>query len=97
MKDFVLAPTRGRDLDFVVAAEQDPQARVMILPWSRIQHAAALADPDIRDLIGRSDCEPVAFAIPAGIGSEHRSIELRRRNGVEAVRFGLGAVSKPLG
>jgi pyridoxine 5-phosphate synthase len=89
-----LRPTTITDLDFVLAAEGEADTAPFILPWTREQHAAALADPDIdhrvvTDLADRA----VGFVLLAGLASPHRSVEFRRLVVMEkGVGYGRAAV-----
>jgi RimJ/RimL family protein N-acetyltransferase len=79
LPEVVLRPTTGADLDFVLAAEGEADSAPFILPWTRAQHAAALADPDLCHRVvtvpaGRA----VGFVLLAGLASPHRSVEFRR-------------------
>jgi diamine N-acetyltransferase len=75
-----LRPTTPEDLDFVLEAERDPDNARFILPWSKDQHARALADPDVAHRIiehgGPGD--PVGFVLLLGLLSPHGSLEFRR-------------------
>jgi len=75
-----LRRTTTDDIDFVVGAEQDGDARPLILPWHREQHVAALRDPDLAHFIVETtaDGQPVGFVILAGLWNPHRSLEFRR-------------------
>lgn len=74
-----LRPTRAADLEFVLAAESDPDNREWLLPWSREQHAASLADDDLCHLIVEdAGGHRLGFAILAGLRNPHGSIECRR-------------------
>ncbi len=74
-----LRPTTLADMDFVVRAEQDPENRPFITPWSHERHAAALEDPDIAHrIVERGGSGPAGFLILAGLANSHQSLELRR-------------------
>ena len=74
-----LRPTTSNDLDFVLAAEQDPNNRPFILPWPRDRHVAALNDPDlVHQMLVHDSLGPVGFVILAGLGDPHGNLEFRR-------------------
>jgi RimJ/RimL family protein N-acetyltransferase len=74
-----LRPTTPNDLDFVVAAEQNPDSLPFIVPWPRERHAASLVDPDIAHSILVHDAlGPVGFVILAGLTNANDSLEFRR-------------------
>lgn len=67
------------DLDFIVATERLPGYERLTARWSRQEHAAALARPDTRYLVGSragSDCE--AFAILQPLRDVHEGAKLKR-------------------
>ena len=63
------------DLPFILALEGRPEFHALVGAWTREQHEAALADPDMRYLIiaGRA-----GFVILRGLASAERSIEVKR-------------------
>jgi RimJ/RimL family protein N-acetyltransferase len=75
-----LRPTTPGDLDFVLDAERDPENARFILPWTRDQHARALADPDAAHrIIERGGTrDRVGFVLLLGLTSAHGSLEFRR-------------------
>jgi RimJ/RimL family protein N-acetyltransferase len=75
-----LRPTSPEDLDFVLDAERDPENARFILPWTREQHARALADPDAahRIIEPGSARDRVGFVLLLGLTSPHGSLEFRR-------------------
>jgi RimJ/RimL family protein N-acetyltransferase len=75
-----LRPTTPEDLDFVLDAERDPDNARFILPWTREQHARALADPEVahRILVHDSSPDRVGFVLLLGLTSPHGSLEFRR-------------------
>jgi diamine N-acetyltransferase len=75
---FQLRQTSAPDLDFVLAAEADPDASPFVIRWSREQHEHALTDPDQAHLLVTDAADPLGFVLLAGLASEHHSIELRR-------------------
>jgi hypothetical protein len=74
-----LRPTSPEDLDFVLDAERDPENARFILPWTREQHARALADPDVAHRIIElgSARDRVGFVLLLGLTSPHGSLEFR--------------------
>ena len=91
VEDVRLRPTMADDIVLVVAAEQDPDTRPFILPWTHQQHAAALSDPDFAHLIVEAtrDQRLVGFVILAGLTNPHLCLEFRRIV-VSAKRHGFG-------
>jgi diamine N-acetyltransferase len=82
--------TTPDELGFVVRAEQAPDNRPFVIPWSRDQHAAAVSEPDLRHLVlHHVDLGLVGFVILAGLESPHASIEFRRLV-VTVKRRGIG-------
>lgn len=73
-----LRPTAPGDLDFVVEAESAPENARWVSVWTRDQHAAALADPDIAHYIIEHQGSTVGYVILAGRRSPHDTIEFRR-------------------
>jgi diamine N-acetyltransferase len=73
-----LVPPTEAQLEFVLAAEADPEAAPFIVQWSRERHLQVLDDPNHELLLAVEDGEPVGFVLLAGLQSEHRVIELRR-------------------
>jgi hypothetical protein len=75
----VLRPTTVADLGFVLAAEGDADTASFILPWTREQHAAALADPDLcHRVVAGPAARAVEFVLLASSCDPHRSVEFRR-------------------
>jgi diamine N-acetyltransferase len=74
----ILRETTAEDLDFVLAAEADPDASPFVIRWSREQHERALSDADQAHLLVASGDAAVGFVLLAGLENEHRSVELRR-------------------
>lgn len=75
--ELTLRPTTEADLDFVYEAEQAPENRRYIVPWSRDRHGEALANPNLIHWIVELD-RPIGYIIVAGMGDPSRSLELRR-------------------
>jgi diamine N-acetyltransferase len=88
-----LVPAAEADLDFVLAAEADPEAAPYIAQWSRDRHRQAIGDPDEELLIVADDGEPLGFVLLAGMTGEHRTVELRR---IVVVRRGEGVGRRAL-
>jgi diamine N-acetyltransferase len=72
-----LRPTREDDLDFVVAAEADPDNAPFLAPSPRGDHLRFMADPLQRHLIAEADGRAVGFAL-LRLHPEGRAVELRR-------------------
>ncbi|MCI0538920.1 MAG: GNAT family N-acetyltransferase [Verrucomicrobiales bacterium] len=80
MPDVILRPTTTADLDFVLAAESDPENRRFVLQWPREQHIAAIDSSAFAHRIvedARSG-QSVGYMILMGLNGPHRSIEFRR-------------------
>ena len=94
--DLRLRETSAADLDFVLAAEADPDASPFVIHWSRARHEHALTDPDYAHLLVTDAADPLGFVLLAGLTSEHHSIELRRiivtRTGQQLGRRALSLV-----
>jgi diamine N-acetyltransferase len=75
-----LRRTAPEDLDFVLAAEGDGENAPFIGPWTREEHAAALADGDAAHLIivRAEDDRRVGYVILTGLTDGARGIRLRR-------------------
>jgi RimJ/RimL family protein N-acetyltransferase len=86
-----LHPTISADLDFVLAAEADPQNGQYITQWQWQQHEQALTDSECAHRIIRatSDGARVGFLMLWGLQSPHRCVEFRRIV-VERKGCGLG-------
>jgi diamine N-acetyltransferase len=72
-----LRPAREDDLDYVVAAEADPDNAPFLAPSPREEHLGFLRDPRQRHLIAEADGRPVGFAL-LRLHPEDRAVELRR-------------------
>jgi RimJ/RimL family protein N-acetyltransferase len=72
-----LRPTTPTDLDFVMAAEADPEASPFVTANSREEHLEVIADRDQSHLIVDED-GPVGFVLLQGLSSPHRNVEIRR-------------------
>ena len=72
-----LRPTREDDLDYVVAAEADPDNAPFLAPSPRAEHEEFLRDPLQRHLIAEVDGRAVGFAL-LRLHPADRAVELRR-------------------
>jgi diamine N-acetyltransferase len=72
-----LRPTREDDLDYVVAAEADPDNAPFLAPSPREVHLDFLRDPHHRHLIAELDGRAVGFAL-LRLHPDDRAVELRR-------------------
>jgi diamine N-acetyltransferase len=66
------------DLDFVIAAEREPEAAPLLGQWSRERHLEALCSASEEHLVVIGDDRPVGFALLQGLDDTHRSIEIMR-------------------
>jgi diamine N-acetyltransferase len=72
-----LRPTREDDLDYVVAAQRDPDNAPYLLDSPRAEHLGWLRDPLHRHVIAESAGRPVGFAL-LRLHPGDRAVELRR-------------------
>ena len=72
-----LRPAREDDLDYVVAAEADPDNAPFLAPSPREEHLGFLRDPRQRHLIAEVGGRRVGFAL-LRLHPEDRAVELRR-------------------
>jgi diamine N-acetyltransferase len=72
-----LRPTREDDLDYVVAAEADPDNAPFLAPSPREVHLEFLRDPRQRHMIAEADRRAVGFVL-LRLHPENRAVELRR-------------------
>jgi diamine N-acetyltransferase len=72
-----LRPTGEDDLDYVVAAEADPDNSPFLAPSPREEHLGFLRDPRQRHLIAEAGGRRVGFAL-LRLHPEDRAVELRR-------------------
>jgi RimJ/RimL family protein N-acetyltransferase len=72
-----LRKTEEKDLDYVLAAEQDPANSMFVIPWSREEHRQALVKPDLAHLIVQGERE-LGYVILAGLQDPNETIEFRR-------------------
>ena len=75
--ELTLRPTRADDLDYVVAAEADPDNAPFLAPSPRAEHRAFLDDPGQRHLIAEAGGRRVGFAL-LRLHPADRAVELRR-------------------
>ena len=75
--DLLLRPAREDDLDYVVAAEGDPDNAPYLAPSPREEHLAYLRDPRQRHLVAEAGGRAVGFAL-LRLHPEERAVELRR-------------------
>lgn len=75
-----LRRTESADLDWVLAAEGDPENRPYVTQWSRREHESALDHPDTSHRIVETvaDVRSVGYVILAGLSSPGEAVELRR-------------------
>ena len=80
MHPIQLRPTTVTDLDFVITAEQHPDNRPFVEPWTHEQHAAALDNIDIlHSVIEHIEySHAVGYVILAGLNNPNHALELRR-------------------
>jgi len=71
-----LRPTEPEDLDFVLAAEADPEAVPNIGPRTRARHLSALSNPDEDHLIVLAEGRPVGFALLTDLTGSNRNVEI---------------------
>jgi diamine N-acetyltransferase len=84
-----LRPTTAADLDFVLAAESDPEASRFVTAEPREAHEATIADPNQQHLIACEGEERLGYVMLCGVEDPNRVIEVRRIVIVERGR-GLG-------
>lgn len=75
-----LRPTTPSDLEFVLAAESDPENAPYVGQWSRQRHLDHLtrSPQGHQILLSVPDHHPIGYAIFMGIGDPNRSIQLKR-------------------
>lgn len=78
MTELRMRATEAADLDYVLAAEREPEARSWVTPRPRETHLAMLTNPDFRHLVMERDGERVGYALLAGVEDSNGSVELRR-------------------
>ncbi len=72
-----LRPTESGDLDFVLAAQHDPEAAPNITARPRERHVQSFGDPNEEHLIVLEDGEPVGYALLEGLDKRHRNVEIQ--------------------
>lgn len=89
-----LSRTREVDLDFVLAAENDPESSKYVIVWPREKHVDTLQNDDhLHFIIHTKDGQKVGYIILAGVQNTHRSVELVRINIVDKGRgYGKEAI-----
>jgi diamine N-acetyltransferase len=73
-----LRDTTPDDLDFVMAAEAEPDVAPFVTVESREQHESAIADPHQRHVIISVGSKRLGYAILRGAEDPNRAIEVRR-------------------
>jgi RimJ/RimL family protein N-acetyltransferase len=73
-------PTVDADIEWVIAAEQDPDNAPYIRLWPYAQHAAAIRDANIAHfIVGDSRAgERIGHVILVGVANPDRSLEFKR-------------------
>ena len=69
--------TETVDLDYVLAAEENEENRLFIIPWTRDEHSRRLIDPNCAHLVVEAETR-VGYVILFGLRDPHKSIEFRR-------------------
>jgi diamine N-acetyltransferase len=72
-----LRPTRADDVDYVVAAEADPDNAPFLAPSPHAEHEGFMRDPLHRHLIAEVEGRPVGFVL-LRLHPDDRAVELRR-------------------
>src|SRR6478609_9559954 len=72
----ILRPSEPGDIDFVLAAEADPEAAPNIGPRTRERHLQALTNPDEEHLMILSEERPVGFALLTDLTGSNRNFEI---------------------
>jgi len=75
--DLSLRPTGSDDLDFVLAAQHDPEASPNITARGRERHLESFEDPNEEHLIVLEHGEPVGYALLEGLDKRHRNVEIQ--------------------
>ena len=75
--DLRLRPTRDDDVDYVVAAEADPDNAPYLAPSPREVHKEFVRDPGHRHLVVEAGRDRVGFVL-LRVHAEDRAVELRR-------------------
>src|ERR1700679_2517351 len=67
------------DIPQICTLQRLPEFRTMVGSWPEEQHLRMLGDPDAVYIVAEDQQGQIAaFAILRGLGSEHRSVELKR-------------------
>jgi diamine N-acetyltransferase len=67
------------DIPQICALERLPEFRTMVGSWPEEQHLTMLADPGVVYIVAeKQEGQIAAFAILQGLGSENRSVEIKR-------------------
>jgi len=67
------------DIPQICALERLPEFRTMVGSWPEEQHVRMLGDPGAVYIVAEDQQGQIAaFAVLRGLGSEHRSVELKR-------------------
>jgi diamine N-acetyltransferase len=67
------------DIPQICALERLPEFRTMVGSWPEEQHLTMLADPGVVYIVAEEqEGQIAAFAVLQGLGSEHRSVEIKR-------------------
>jgi RimJ/RimL family protein N-acetyltransferase len=74
--DLSLRPTTAEDLDFVLDAQNHPEAAPNITVRTREGHLESFADPNREHLIILSGGEPAGYALLEGFDRRHGNIEI---------------------
>ena len=77
LRAITLRKTDESDLDYVLAAEHNPENSRFVIPWSREQHLQAMGDPDLAHLIAQRE-RRIGYVILAGLLDPNQNIEFRR-------------------
>ena len=78
------------DIPAIASLETTPEFRTYVGAWPEDRHLKMLDDPDAAYLVVEDSAGSIAgFAVLLGLGSEHKSIELKRIV-VDAPNRGLG-------
>ncbi|MGF1668900.1 MAG: GNAT family N-acetyltransferase [Balneolaceae bacterium] len=79
MSLLTLRPSEPDDLDFIIAAEQHPDNRSWIIPYSRDQHLQVMRNNDILHAVLEQKTDgDVGFIMLAGLNDPNDSLEFRR-------------------
>jgi len=73
-----LRPTRLRDMEFVLEAEQHPDNAPYVEQWSQSQHEAAIVSENDAHFMVEAMGRPIGYVILSGLQNPHKTILLRR-------------------